>query len=142
MSKPKTPLRERSLELKPAAIIAIVDTDVWRVRRLSELLQDCGARVLLLGSSGNAMQLLPGARCDVVVVGDGLERPSGPELCDALRDKLGASRPFFVRLRGERDGHASGKAFDETLIEPLVDDALLATLEGVIRARRAATESA
>ncbi|UJR82933.1 hypothetical protein [Sandaracinus amylolyticus] len=142
MSKPKTPPRERSLELKPAAIIAIVDTDVWRVRRLSELLQECGARVLLLGSSGNAMQLLPGARCDVVVVADGLERPTGSELCDALREKLGADRPFFVRLRGERGGDASGPVFDETLIEPLVDDALLATLESVVRARRAAVESA
>ncbi|AKF04447.1 response regulator transcription factor [Sandaracinus amylolyticus] len=140
MSKTKTPPRERSLELKPAVIIAIVDTDVWRVRRLSELLQECGARVLLLGSSGNAMQLLPGARCDIVVFADGLDRPSGAELCEALREKLGADRPFFVRLRGA-DAEASLSVFDETLIEPLVDDALLATLGDVVRARRAAVES-
>ena len=47
-----------------------------------------------------------------------------------------------MRLRGERGGDVSGPVFDETLIEPLVDDALLATLESVVRARRAAVEPA
>ncbi len=128
----------RNLGFAPTAIVAVVDTNVWRVRRLSELLQENGIRVLLLGSSGNALQLLSSARSDVVIVGDGLDQPSAPELCDALRAKLEGDRPFFVRLTTGEVSPTLRAKFDALVTEPVADATLIATLVTTIRARRAA----
>lgn len=124
-------------ESSRSALVAVADSNVWHVREWSELLQESGSRVLLLTSSSNALQVLAGARCDVVLVGT-LAEPSGPELCLSLRDKLGPRRPWFVRVAGAAISPEEAGVFDVGAARPVGNAELVAVVADAVRARRAA----
>jgi CheY-like chemotaxis protein len=120
----------------PAPTIAVVDGNVWNVRRLSTLLQDRGGRVVLLTSSSNALQLLGAGRVDVVIFGESLDGPTRAELCTALVAKLDERRPFFVRFGTSRiPGEPS--VFDAEASEAIEDAALIALVAKAVADRRA-----
>lgn len=126
----------KSETIRPAPIVAVAHRDVWQVRELSDLLQKSGMRVMLLSSSSNALQLVSTSRCDVLMIGDGLATPTGPELCRLLRDKLGERRPWFVHV-GERLSRADDRAaFD--VHAGRSDPDLPSIVASAVRTRRAA----
>ena len=122
-----------------AATIAVVDENVWRVRHLSEVLQTQGHRVVLLTSSANALTLLSDGRCDVVLAVEALQGLTGSALCGALREKLGAKRPWFVLLSDAAPDASIAAAFDVCIQRPITDEGLMAVTSDAITARRAST---
>lgn len=128
-----------SASITKAATIAVVDENVWRVRHLSEVLQTRGHRVVLLTSSSNALTLLSDGRCDVVLAVEALQGLTGSALCGALREKLGAKRPWFVLLSDDAPDASIAAAFDVCVQRPITDEGLMAVTSDAVAARRAST---
>jgi DNA-binding response OmpR family regulator len=119
-------------------VAAIVDDDAFMLTALGRTLSWAGYRTLLFNNPLTALNGIPPAGVDLVIVDRNMPKCSGPELARRLRDGWNGGGPPLVLLSGDLGGLAEyeRKPFDLILGKPIRPDELMTAIGNVGRDRR------
>ncbi len=120
------------------ARVLLVEDDEDNRELMAEVLEDAGYQVLTAASGAAGLRTLAESSVDVVVTDVGMPGMGGLEVARAAKEIAPGVPVVVVTGYTEREdiSSARGREVDAVLVKPVDPDALIATVEQVVRTRR------